>query len=358
MTGPRPETLVRPEILAAEPYQVQPAGDCIKLDAMEAPAGLPADLLPAWYEKLAQVAWNRYPDGAASKVAEGLRRIFSISDHQSLLLGNGSDEIIQMLALAMARPGARMLTVAPGFAIFRLAARTAGMDCTEVDLDPRDFSLDRERILNALAERQPALTFIANPNNPTGNLFPRELLLEIAQASPGLLVVDEAYFPYTDESLLDRAGRPSNLVVLRTLSKAGMAGLRLGWLTGAPQWIEALDRIRMPYNINALTQAAVSFALDHPQWWREMTVQVRAARAAMYHELVTMPGVTVWPSEANFLLVRVSQAHAVHAALREAGVLVKCLDGQHPGLEDCLRLTVGTPEENQAMLQALGRILR
>ena len=350
-------SLVRPELLEAAPYQVQPAGDVLKLDAMEAPRGLPEHLHAAWHDTITAVAWNRYPDGAAAALKQRLLEHFGGHGPENLLLGNGSDEIIQMLLLALARPGACMLTVEPGFGIYRIAARTAGMGYASVDLDPQDFHLDRDRVLGALEREQPALVFIANPNNPTGNLFPRELLLEIAEAAPGLVVVDEAYFPYTRTSLLERAGQPTNLAVLRTLSKAGMAGLRLGWLTGAPEWIDALERVRMPYNINALSQAAAVFALDHPEWWQAMTEEVWSEREQLRAALEQMPGVAVWPSEANFLLVRVSGAPAIHAALRERGVLVKLLEGQHPALEGCLRLTVGTPTENQALLEALAASL-
>lgn len=355
--NPGPAALVRPEILAGSPYRVQPVGDAIKLDAMEAPEGLPAELHAAWQEAVTAVAWNRYPDGSGAQLKERLVAHFGGGGPEHLLLGNGSDEIIQMLAQALARPGARMLTVEPGFGIYAIAARTAGMTYTAVDLAPEDFRLDRQRLWEAVERERPALVFIANPNNPTGNCFPRELLLELAEAVPGLVVVDEAYFPYTEASLLDRAGRPANLAVLRTLSKAGMAGLRLGWLTAAPDWIDALERVRMPYNINALSQAAAVFALDHPDWWRELTGNIRREREGLKAALAEIPQVTVWPSEANFLLVRVADAPAVHAGLRERGVLVKLLEGQHPTLAGCLRLTVGTASENRLLLDALNASL-
>lgn len=357
MSAPRVADLVRPEILEAAPYRVADARGLIKLDAMEAPAGLPEALQSAWQARVASVDWHRYPDGEAAALKRALRDRFGIDDGLDLILGNGSDELIQMLTLALARPGASMLTPAPGFAIYHAAARTAGMACQVLPLDPADFSLDREATLAAIARHRPALVFIASPNNPTGNRFPRELLQAIAEATPGLVVIDEAYFPHAEGDCLAMAGRPSNLAVMRTLSKAGMAGLRLGWLVADPAWIDALERIRMPYNINAFTQAAAEFALVHYEWWQAQADAIRRRREAAASELAGVAGVTVWPSEANFLLVRVADAPAAHAALREGGVLVKCLDGQHPALRGCLRLTIGSEAETETMVDLLRRHL-
>jgi len=344
---------VRPEILAGKAYQVADARGLIKLDAMEAPEGPPAELESVWQAKLAQVDWHRYPDGQGSGVKRALRQHFGLSEDLGLLLGNGSDEIIQMLALALARPGACMMTPEPGFAIYQVAARVAGMAFQTLPLNPEDFSLDVEAAVAAIEKQQPALVFIANPNNPTGNLFPREALLRLAEATPGLFVVDEAYFPHSREGALDLAGQPDNLAVMRTLSKAGMAGIRLGWLTATPEWVDALERLRMPYNINAFTQAAAEFALAEPAWWQRLAETLKARREGLIDALSGMAGVTVWPSEANFVLIRVAQARAVFEAMKARGVLVKCLDGQHPALADCLRLTVGAEGETQQMLDAL-----
>ncbi|MDQ2069528.1 histidinol-phosphate transaminase [Natronospira bacteriovora] len=353
MSRVRVSEVVRPEILAASPYAVADARGLVKLDAMEAPTGLPPALLKAWQDWVAEADWHRYPDGGAQAVKAGLRRQFAIADSLGLLLGNGSDEIIQMLCLALARPDACLMTPEPGFAIFRAAATTAGMGYHPLALDPEDFSLDPQRAVAAIEREKPALVFVANPNNPTGNRFPRETLLALAEATPGLVVIDEAYFPHSREHCLDLAGRPDNVAVMRTLSKAGMAGLRLGWLVAAPEWVDALERVRMPYNINVFTQLATRFALAHPDWWQNLAASLREQRLRLHQALEAIPGLRVWPSEANFLLVRVREASAVHAAMKEAGVLVKCLHGQHPALTDCLRLTVGSEAENTRLLEAL-----
>ncbi|MEA5444862.1 histidinol-phosphate transaminase [Gammaproteobacteria bacterium AB-CW1] len=356
--GVRVQDLVRPEILAGSPYQVADARGLLKLDAMEAPAGLPAGLEADWQARVAGLDWHRYPDSQASALKAALREQFAIDDRLGLLLGNGSDEIIQMLTLALARHGASLMTPEPGFAIYKVAARNAGMDYHALPLDEQDFSLDLDRALAEMERLRPALIFIANPNNPTGNAFSPDQLQAIADAAPGLVVVDEAYFPHTDIHCLDRAGRPANLAVMRTLSKAGMAGLRLGWLVADPAWIDALERLRMPYNINVLTQAAARFALENGDWWRSQAELVREERARLYQRLQGLDGVHVWPSEANFLLLRVADAPTVHARMKAAGVLVKCLDGAHPALSGCLRLTVGSPADNEILFEALAAAIR
>ncbi|MCP1726085.1 histidinol-phosphate aminotransferase [Natronospira proteinivora] len=349
---------IRPEILAAKPYQVADARGLIKLDAMEAPSGPPADVQADWQTWLGGVDWHRYPDGTGQGVKQALRAHFEIGPELGILLGNGSDEIIQMLTLALARPRASLLTPAPGFAIYGVAARTAGMAIHYLALDETDFSLDPDAAIAAIERHQPALVFIANPNNPTGNFFPRETLHRLAEATPGLLVVDEAYFPHSRAHCLDMAGRPDNLAVMRTLSKAGMAGLRLGWLVADPAWIDALERIRMPYNINAFTQAAAEFALKQPQWWQALAAELRERRDRLVERLGQDDRVQVWPSEANFVLLRVPDAVAVFEGMKAEGVLVKCLHGQHPALQHCLRLTVGSETENEHMLAALDVGLR
>lgn len=358
MSRVRVGDLIRPEILDASAYHVADATGLMKLDAMEAPAGLPDELTAEWQRRIADVDWHRYPDGNATAVKEALRRHFDLDPGLGLILGNGSDELIQMLTLAVARPGATLLTPEPGFAIYRAAARTAGMAYQVIELDPDDFTLDRQEALAAIERHRPALLFIASPNNPTGNRFPRDTVIELAEAAPGLVVIDEAYFPHADGDCLDLAGRPNNVLVMRTLSKAGMAGLRLGWLVGDPAWVDAVERIRMPYNINALTQAAVAFALEHDDWWREQAAAIRQRRQAAARRLADMPDVRVWPSEANFLLVRVPDAPVIHRALQDAGILVKCLHGQHPALENCLRLTIGSEAETTALLERLEAILQ
>jgi histidinol-phosphate aminotransferase len=347
--------LVRPEILALTAYQVPDAAGLIKLDAMENPYGLPEGLRQEWLERLAVVDVNRYPDPRGTHLREALRGAMGVPADMALLLGNGSDEIIQMLCLTLARPGGKVLSVDPGFVMFRMIARFAGMDYVGVPLRADDFALDKDAVLAALARERPVLTFLAYPNNPTGNLFDAGTMAEIIAAAPGLVVVDEAYAPFTDASFMDRLGDWPNLLVMRTVSKMGLAGLRLGLLAGPHPWLDQIDKTRLPYNINVLTQVSAAFVLGHKARFDEQTRLIRRERQRLFEALSVLAGVHPYPSQANFILARFAPGRAdeIFQALKAHGILVKNLNGAHPLLADCLRVTVGTPEENDAFLGAL-----
>jgi histidinol-phosphate aminotransferase len=353
--SPLIERLVRPEVRELKAYHVPDAIGLIKLDAMENPYPWPGDLRDEWLDLLREVAVNRYPDPHARELHSVLREAMRIPAEMGLLLGNGSDELIQMLALTLARPGAKVLSVDPGFVMYRMIGLLAGMEHVGVPLRPGDFSLDLPAVLEAVEREQPVLTFIAYPNNPTGNLFPAAAIEEIVAAAPGLVIVDEAYAPFTDASFLPRLGTRPNLLVMRTVSKMGLAGLRLGLLAGPPRWLDEIEKTRLPYNINVLTQVSAGLALRHRAVFDEQTRRIREARGRLFEALGAIEGVRPYPSEANFILLRLQAGHAGAAfeGLKARGVLVKNLHGAHPLLADCLRVTVGLPEENDAFLSAL-----
>ncbi|WP_456444950.1 histidinol-phosphate transaminase [Thiolapillus sp.] len=344
---------IRPEIRALSAYHVQDASGLIKLDAMENPYTWPEDLRREWLERLRSVDVNRYPDPQARDLAQELRSAMQVPRDMALLLGNGSDEIIQMLALAVSAPGRSILSVEPGFVMYRMIAAWCGMDYVGVPLREDDFSLDMPALLQAIRAHQPALVFLAFPNNPTGNLFAEADMLAVLEAAPGLVVVDEAYAPFADSSFMSRLGQYDNLLVMRTVSKLGLAGLRLGLLAGPSAWLEEIDKVRMPYNINVLTQATARFALEHHQVLDGQTAAIRRDRQALFEALQSMDGMFPYPSQANFILVRTAsgRAQALFEHLLHNGVLVKNLHGGHPLLEDCLRFTVGKPEENRQLLK-------
>ncbi|MGD8207124.1 MAG: histidinol-phosphate transaminase [Thiohalocapsa sp.] len=358
------EDLIRPEIRSLRAYAVPDADGLIKLDAMESPYGWPPDLRDAWLETLRDLPLNRYPDPRARALQQALREAMGVPADMALLLGNGSDELIQMLALAVTVSGSErrrtLMSLDPGFVMYRMIALFAGLDYVGVPLRAADFSLDLDATLAALERERPALVFIAYPNNPTGNLFDDDAIERIIEASPGLVVCDEAYAPFTDRSFLPRLGDWPNLLVMRTVSKMGLAGLRLGYLAGPARWLEQIDKVRLPYNINCLTQASAAFALRHRGLLDEQTREIRRARGELFDALLGVDGVEPYPSDANFILLRTEPglAGAVHRGLRERGVLIKNLDGSHPQLADCLRVTVGAPEENAAFLEALQGTLR
>jgi histidinol-phosphate aminotransferase len=346
---------VREDIQALSPYRVHPADGLIKLDAMENPYDWPADLMQPWLSAIAQAALNRYPDPRSGELMPVLRSALAIPDAAEVLLGNGSDELIQMIILVLARPGAVVLAPEPTFAMYRLIARWLGVRFVGVPLRDDDFSLDRAAMIAAIQQYRPAVVFLAYPNNPTGNPFAREDMCAIIEAASGIVVVDEAYAPFASDSFLPEAGRFGNVLVMRTLSKAGLAGLRLGVLAGPAAWIAQIDKVRLPYNINVLTQITATVAMQYPAVWQQQATEICNQRTRLTSGLAALPGLMVYPSAANFLLFRVPHgcAHALHDGLRQDGILIKLMDGTHPALSDCLRVTVGRPDENRRFLDAL-----
>ena len=276
----------------------------------------------------------------------------TLPDGLGLILGNGSDELIQIIALALARPGAAVLAPEPTFVMYRMSALYAGLRFVGVPLTAA-FTLDVDAMLAAIERERPALVFLASPNNPTGNLFAAAEVERVLRAAPGLVVIDEAYGAYTDESFLPRVREFANLLVLRTVSKIGMAALRLGYAVAAPEWITELNKVRPPYNLNALTQAAAPVLLAEGRLLTRHAATIRAERARLAGALSGLPDVTVYPTQANFVLMRVPDAPGWFGGLRAAGILVKNLHGSHPALAHCLRITIGTPTENDALLAAL-----
>lgn len=352
-----PAELVRDEVLALNAYHVPPAEGFVKLDAMENPYRLPADLAREMGERLAAVAVNRYPDPTAKRLHARVRESMGIPDSLDVMLGNGSDELLQIVSLALAKPGAVVLAPEPSFVMYRMSAIAAGMRYHGVALRD-DFSLDADALLRAIRDLRPALTWLAYPNNPTGNLFPRAAILRAIEASPGLVVVDEAYYPFSDgATLLDEVGKHPNLLLVRTVSKLGLAGLRLGVGIGPREWMRELEKLRMPYNVNVLTAAAADLVLGRREVLEAQTRLIVEERARLEKALDAVPGVRRFPSAANFILVRVGDATAAFEGLKQRGILIKNLHGSHPLLANCLRLTVGTADENAKLIGALASVL-
>lgn len=363
MTEPRDRIrhLVRPAVQAMQAYHVPDPGGMVKLDAMENPYRWPDDLVCAWLERLRGVSINRYPDPTATDLKRRMRATLGIPDSAALLLGNGSDELIQLLGLALGGESRTVLAPGPGFAMYGLIAGFTGMAFVEVPLAKAGFALDPDAMLDAMREHRPAIVYLAYPNNPTGNAFDREAVMAVIRAAPGVVVLDEAYHAFCGKTFMDALPDNPHLLIMRTVSKMGLAGLRLGYLAGHHDWIEQLEKCRLPYNINVLTQASAAFALEHADVLDQQTASIRTDRRNLHDALAQLPGIVkVWPSEANFITFQVASNSAgrIHEALRRNGVLIKKLDGSHPLLEDCLRVTVGTPEENKLFLRALESVLR
>lgn len=356
----RPQDIIRADVLAMTSYPVPDATGFVKLDAMENPFTLPEPLATQLGEHLAGVALNRYPAPRPAALIDKIKRVMGVPEHCGVLLGNGSDEIISMIAMACAKPGAKLLAPMPGFVMYQMSAKFAKLEFIGVPHRP-DFTLDTEAVIAAIAEHEPAVIYLSYPNNPTGTLYPDadiERIIAAAGERRGLVVIDEAYQPFAQRSWLPRAREFDNVVVMRTVSKLGLAGIRLGYLVGDAAWLDELDKVRPPYNVNVLTQAAAEFMLDHVDVLEAQAALLRGERAKLAAAVAAMPGATVFPSAGNFLLVRVPDADAVFETLCTARVLIKNVSRVHPLLDNCVRLTVGTAEENAQLLAALALVLK
>ncbi len=345
--------VLRDEIVADSVYAVPDASGMIKLDAMENPYAVPEALREGLSQCLSEAVINRYPDAQATALKAVLRDYAAVPEGCDVVVGNGSDELILMLSLLSAREGACVLAPRPSFVMYAKTAQWAGQHFVGVALRA-DFSLDTEAMLEAIEAHQPALVYLSYPNNPTGNLFDEEAVTAVIEAAPGLVVLDEAYQPFAaGATWMAQLARYEHLVVLRTVSKLGLAGLRLGYLTACTALTEQIEKIRMPYNVNVLTQAAARFCLEHASAWQAQA-DVLCTERELLHHAIEACGYETYPSAANFILCRIgAQVDAVFAHLRNAGILVKNFSHADPLLQGCLRVSIGTPEENAAFIRAL-----
>ncbi len=357
--------IVREELGKLTRYEIpHPENIRVRLDANESPYGLPAELARALGERLARVELNRYPDGDARELRAVIARHAGVPAAQ-LVFGNGSDELIALVISAFARPRmnapgerARIAYPWPSFVVYRIATAAAGAAPAEIALDD-EFQLHGRAVDATFAAGRPNVAFFARPNNPTGTLWSRELIVRIAEEYPDVLVVsDEAYFDYAGETLLAEQAHLPNLVIMRTLSKIGLAALRVGYLIAHPSVVQELEKIRPPYNLGALNQAAATFLVgEHAAVLQQHIASVVSERERLSAALASVPGVKVFPSRANLLMLRVGTAGDGKASetwkmLAARGILVRNFDRPGP-LSGCLRVTVGTVAENDAFLEAL-----
>ncbi len=349
------QRVIRRDIQDMHAYAVQPSAGLIKLDAMENPFTLPANLQRELGERLGRVAINRYPGSRVDDLRAALATYAGLPAGCALTLGNGSDELITLLSMATDLPGATVMAPLPGFVMYGVSAKLQGQHFVGVPLTA-DFELDEAAMLAAIEHHRPALLYLAYPNNPTGNLWDDAVIERCIAAMArikGLVVMDEAYQPFAAKDSMARLVRHPHLLVMRTLSKFGLAGVRIGYLMGAAALVGEIEKLRPPYNIGVLNAEAALFALEHAAVYAAQAATIRHEREALITQLATLPGVKPYPSQANMVLTRVPDAAAAFAGMQQRGVLVKNVSSLHPLLANCLRLTVGTPEENLQMLGAL-----
>ena len=351
MSGRDLEKLIRQDVQSMHGYAIQPSAGMVKLDAMENPHRLSPQLQAELGRRLGALALNRYPGDQVNELRRALAAYARMPEGFDIMLGNGSDELISLIAMACDVPGASILAPLPGFVMYEMSAKLQGLKFIGVPLTP-DFELDEAAMLAAIAEHRPSIIYIAYPNNPTANLWDDSVIEAIIEAAPGLVVMDEAYQPFAARSYIDRVAGHGHVLLMRTLSKFGLAGVRIGYMIGPKALIAEVDKVRPPYNISVLNCETALFALEHEAVFADQAKSLREERAGIQAALARMPGVKSWPSDANMILVRVPDAQKTFDGMKSRGVLVKNVSKMHPLLANCLRLTVGTADENVQMLAA------
>lgn len=348
-------TVFRPDLAALKAYALPRISGGVKLDAMESPYPFPwPELEGEWHEAVTRDPLNRYPTYEIEQLHNQLSQELGLTDNQSLLLGNGSDELIQILGLACAQPKATVLVPAPSFSMYEVISQMLGLRFATVPLTAA-FELDQEVALQAVKIEQPEIVYFAMPNNPTGNVFSIDAVEAVIQAAPGWVVIDEAYTAFSETEYAHWLQQYPNVMVLRTLSKMGLAGIRLGYLAGPKSAIIELNKCRLPYNVNSMTWRTAHFALQHRDHMQRLADLICEQRARLFQRLSLIPQITVWRSCANFLLFRLEQgcSEAFFKDLQRQNIWIKKLDGSHPLLARCFRVSIGTKEENDVFFKGL-----
>ncbi len=354
--------LLRTELTGLTPYHPDATEVPVRLDANEAPPLLSAAARARLASAAAESPWHRYPDATQTELRRAIAAWADVSPDE-VVPGAGSDEVITFLLTAFSRPRSRgaptVVTSTPTFGMYRMGARLRGFRVLEVPLT-RDWRHDVPGLLRAIEVGEPHLVFLASPNNPTGTRLDRDEVARLAAAAPEtVIVLDEAYVDYADASCLSLYREHPNVVVMRTLSKIGLASLRLGWLVAAWGLAAEVDKVRQPFNLSSQTQRVATVALTELAGELASTVAfVRQERARVHAALAEFPGVEVTPSEANFLWFRAPKPSSeVFERLRAQGVLVRSFHPAAGRLAHQLRVTMGTAEENDAFLERLAGIL-
>ncbi len=349
---------VKPTVQSMSAYKVADSAGMIKLDAMENPYALPDDVLNSYIAKLKTAEINRYPDPDCETLKPLLRETFGIPNDLELLFGNGSDELIQLIIMSVAESGRAIMAPEPSFVMYQVVAESLGLNFIGTPLKD-DFSIDLENTLSLIEKEQPAVIFLAYPNNPTGNCFNKSDIEEIINLAEGLVVIDEAYQIFSKQSYIDSINNYENILVLRTLSKAGLAGLRFGFLVGHPTWLNQMNKIRLPYNINSLTQVSLEFFLNHYHVLLEQADQIIDERNNLFTQLSNIQSLKVYPSDANFILFKLlnDSSDLVFEALLKNKILIKKFSQSQSYLLNCLRVSIGKPAENKAFMTYMTKYL-
>ena len=352
-----PERLCREALRTFKPYMPAQEEGFIRLNANENPFPLPTEVKAEIAREIMACEVARYSDSSATLLRSKLAA-YTGYPPEAIVAGNGSSELIQLLMHAFLGSGQRIVGGDPTFTMYMVIARVAGVQSVEVPL-LSDFSVDTEAMIATAQREEARMIFLCTPNNPTGNPMPRVDVLRVIAETDCLVVVDEAYGEFASDSFLPLVQEHPRVVVLRTLSKAfGLAGIRVGYAVAGEVVARELNKVRLPYNLNSLSQLAACVVLDYQELIKERVELIKAERQRLEKALFDCPGVTPFPTEANFILFQTARnAQEVDAVLKSDKILVRDFSA-HPLLPDCLRVTVGSREENDAFIASLHKAMR
>lgn len=337
--------LVQRNIKKLMPYKAEELHCKIKLDANESPFCPDIEIPLSVFATV-----NRYPDPQAKELKKATARLHSVSV-DNVLFGNGSDELIYYITATF---GGTVLYPTPTFSMYGIIAEALGQSHQAVPLD-RAFDIDLKATLSAIKTLKPKLIYLSSPNNPTGNCFSYDKIMQIIKASKGIVVIDEAYQAFsTQKSFVPLIKKHNNLIVLRTLSKVGLAGLRTGYMIASKEVVHEVNKVRLPFNLNIISQACATECLRNFKAFSPHINEIKKQRKFVYEALCKLRGIEAFPSDANFILFKVPNAPQLHRQLIKAGILVRLI---HPTVTNALRVTIGSPTENQAFVSAITEIL-
>lgn len=350
-------SLVRDDVAALSPYDPNFTPCQINLSANENTYGMPSEVRSAIDAAIASTQTNRYPDPMSNDLRDALAAWHGVR-RENVCVGNGGDELLFNFFLAFGGPGRRLVDCPPTFTVYDIYSKMLGTEVVRCPRDPETFELDIDALAAAAASAH--MVIVTSPNNPTGNLIEASDVARLCEACPGIVLVDEAYMEFAPQgsSCEPLLASHDNLVVLHTFSKAfSLAGVRVGYVLAAPDVVDVLGAVRQPYTADVFAQAAAEVVVAMRDAFQPTIKTIVSERERLALSLSRIKGVTVWPSAANFLLVRLPKAGEVRAALRDDhSILVRDFSSA-PGLEGCLRITVGTPAENDCVVEALSSIL-
>ena len=355
MPNPSQFDVIKPEVRGLSAYTLKHFDADVKLDQNENPYELPQDLKREVVERVLHRPWGRYPEFVPASLIHALAK-FTGWHEEGILVGNGSNELIQASLTVTLGPGRRLAVPQPTFTLYKLMATGLQAQVNEVFLDAERLTFDVDKLLEAA--RTADVVVVCSPNNPTGNLFEQEALVTLLKNAKGLVLLDEAYHEFSGQSAYSLLPDYRNLVVLRTFSKAmAMAGLRFGYMMAHPEIAREVHKSKLPYNVNIFTLAAAELVIERRAALNQGIAALIRERERIFEELQKRPAVHAFPSKANFILMKTAKpARRLFDELYSRGVLVRDVSS-YPLLDRCLRISIGTPEENDRFLVALDQAL-